>query len=312
MMADRKAYFITIAETRNITVAAQLLRVSQPSLSQYINRLEKKFGVKLLERNYTPLRLTKAGEIYLEYVKESVDVENRFEARLEEYKLQQNQALSVGIPTQLTPMIFGKLVQNFAYNHPDVKIIIKEGTSLSVLELLAMGEVDIAFFHTMDRHDPRFNRYILQKETLSLACNRDSVLAHGRTGTAEFPLVLRGTDLLQIEKMRFLTLSKNYYLYHVMADYLQGNGISPKKIIEIPNSNAIVSYLLSPKSDGVSMLAQFMTEDLTKLDELTFFNIDGDSPAWYLTMNCMNDTPLTKIGRQFWTEIQEKAKTVVL
>jgi len=293
-------------------MAAQLLRVSQPSLSQYINRLEEKFGVKLLERNYTPLRLTKAGEIYLEYVKESVDAENRFEARLEEYKLQQNQALSVGVPTQLMPMIFRKFVQSFAYSHPDVKIIVKEGTSLSVLELLAMGEVDIAFFHTMDRHDPRFNRYIMGKESLSLACNRDSVLAHGRTGTAECPLVLQGADLRQIEKMRFLTFSKNYYLYHVMADYLQSNGVSPKKIIEIPDSNTIVSYLLSPKSDGVSMLARFMTEELTKLDELTFFNIDGKSPTWYLTMNCMNDAPLTKIGRQFWSETQEKARTVML
>ena len=41
MYTGRKYYFITIAETLNITQAARQLMVSQPSLTQYLNKLEK-------------------------------------------------------------------------------------------------------------------------------------------------------------------------------------------------------------------------------------------------------------------------------
>ena len=72
MSLGRVPYFITIAETGNITKAAQILRVSQPSLSQYLTRLEAEVGMPLLHRNCTPIRLTEAGKIYLEYVKQLV------------------------------------------------------------------------------------------------------------------------------------------------------------------------------------------------------------------------------------------------
>ena len=55
-------YFITIAETGNLTKASEILYVSQPSLSQYLKRLEKSLGLELIDRNTSPLRLTYAGE----------------------------------------------------------------------------------------------------------------------------------------------------------------------------------------------------------------------------------------------------------
>ena len=61
MYSGRRYYFITIAETLNITRAAERLLVSQPSLTQYLNRLEKELDIKLVDRQFTPLRLTEAG-----------------------------------------------------------------------------------------------------------------------------------------------------------------------------------------------------------------------------------------------------------
>ena len=61
MYIGRKYYFLVIAETQNLTKAAQILHVSQPSLTQYVNRLEQDLGVRLLNRNHTPLLLTEAG-----------------------------------------------------------------------------------------------------------------------------------------------------------------------------------------------------------------------------------------------------------
>ena len=73
MYIGRKYYFLVIAETQNLTKAAQILHVSQPSLTQYVNRLEQDLGVRLLNRNHTPLLLTEAGKLYLNYIKGSLD-----------------------------------------------------------------------------------------------------------------------------------------------------------------------------------------------------------------------------------------------
>lgn len=293
---------MTVAETRNITKAAQLLHVSQPSLSQYLNRLEQDLGVKLLDRSYTPIRLTEAGNIYLAYIRECIDVEQRFEKKLAQYKLQQVQSLAIGIPTQLTPLIFDKIVQGFIQNYPEIKLTVKEGTSITVMQQLIRGEVDIAFFHTKENEDSRFVRRILNEEKLFLACGRDSNFAGGRAASRDNPLIITKNDFSSIEDMRFLTTSKDYYLHRVMLGYIQEVGISPKHIIEIPHVRTIVNYILEPGSDGVSMLADFALQGIESPEYLTFFKVDGHDLSWYLTMNYLADTPLSKIAKQFWDD----------
>lgn len=54
-------YILAVAEERNLTRAAKRLFISQPSLTQYSNRLEAELGVRLFNRNSTPITLTPAG-----------------------------------------------------------------------------------------------------------------------------------------------------------------------------------------------------------------------------------------------------------
>jgi|SRR5215216_2373708 len=58
-------YFVTVAEERSVTRAAERLLVAQPSLSQQIGALEAELGGALLERLPRGVRLTSAGEIFL-------------------------------------------------------------------------------------------------------------------------------------------------------------------------------------------------------------------------------------------------------
>src|SRR5271163_371626 len=55
-------YFLEIAETLNLSRAAERIGVSQPALTLAVRRLEDSFGHKVLIREKTGVRLTKAGE----------------------------------------------------------------------------------------------------------------------------------------------------------------------------------------------------------------------------------------------------------
>lgn len=302
MYFGRKSYFLTVAETKNITRAAQLLHVSQPSLTQYLNRLEQDLGVKLLNRNVTPIQLTEAGQIYLDYVRESAEVEKRLETRLEQYKQRKNQTFSVGIPSQLIPTIFDRLVRPYALKNPNVELTVKEGTSLTITEHLIRGEADIAFFHTRERSDTRFVRHLLKREELLLACGRDSLLAGGRASTRDNPIVMTEKDLRNLAEMRFLTPPRDYYLHRVIMELIQETGISPKKIMELPQAQSIAGYITESGSDGVSVLADFA---LRPADEsrMTFFRMEGRQLIWYLTMNRLADTELPTAAQAFWNDV---------
>lgn len=58
-----------MAEERNLTRAARKAFISQPTLTNYINRLEEQLGVKLFDRSVTPIEITRAGALYIEQMK---------------------------------------------------------------------------------------------------------------------------------------------------------------------------------------------------------------------------------------------------
>ena len=64
MVLHNYEYFVAIVDEGSLTKAAEHLYVSQPSLSQYLKRLEASLGVELFDRSTSPLRLTYTGERY--------------------------------------------------------------------------------------------------------------------------------------------------------------------------------------------------------------------------------------------------------
>lgn len=59
--------FVAICATRNLTAAAEQLGISQPALTQAVNKLEKQLGVPLLDRSKRPLGITAFGELLRDY-----------------------------------------------------------------------------------------------------------------------------------------------------------------------------------------------------------------------------------------------------
>ena len=59
--------FKAIASEKSFTQAAEILFVSQPSLSKQIKTLENRLGILLLNRNGNKISLTEAGNVFLQY-----------------------------------------------------------------------------------------------------------------------------------------------------------------------------------------------------------------------------------------------------
>ncbi len=67
-------YFVTLAHLEHYTKAAEILAITQPSLSHAISSLEKELGVKLFEKDGRNVALTKCGQAFLTDVEASLEM----------------------------------------------------------------------------------------------------------------------------------------------------------------------------------------------------------------------------------------------
>ena len=65
-------YFVTLAETEHYSRAAEILSITQPSLSHAVGKLEEELETKLFEKKGRNVVLTKYGKVFLEYATESL------------------------------------------------------------------------------------------------------------------------------------------------------------------------------------------------------------------------------------------------
>jgi len=91
-------YVMAIAEEKSFSKAAKKLYISQPSLSQYIMRLEEQIGIKIFDRTTNPLILTFAGEKYLEAAKNILILNNQLKRVLVDIADSKKGRLTIGIP----------------------------------------------------------------------------------------------------------------------------------------------------------------------------------------------------------------------
>lgn len=81
-MDKRIEYIIAVAECKSISKAAEILYISQPSLSRFCSKLEDELGLRLFERSGSGVSLTEAGAVYVMYAKEMKRLQSTMDRRL--------------------------------------------------------------------------------------------------------------------------------------------------------------------------------------------------------------------------------------
>ena len=126
LKTDQLRYFVTVAEEGQITRAAKKLYIAQPALSQAIAQLESELGLQLLERHAKGVRLTAAGEAFLEKARAVVETERDVSLTAESLARAARGVLEVGFVGPPPPLITHELLAAFTEGNPDCEVSFRE------------------------------------------------------------------------------------------------------------------------------------------------------------------------------------------
>ena len=148
-MDQRKIeYFLAVVHHRNISRAAEVLRVSQPTLSRQIHALEHEFKTPLLMRHGRGVVPTEAGRRLHDGLR---GLERQLRALRDDVVAASREPageVAIGIPPSPRTLLAVELMRRFCGAYPSVSVRISEETSGDIRDLLAQGEVDLAIVNS--------------------------------------------------------------------------------------------------------------------------------------------------------------------
>lgn len=193
-------YVVAVAQTGSFSRAAERCHVSQPSLSQQIQKLEDELGGCLFDRLKRGIKVTLAGEAFVQRaVKILEEVETARRAALEVHLLVRG-TLTIGALPTIAPYLLPDVIALFAAGFPEVEVVVQEDTTAQLLRQAAACEVDLAIA-SLPIHDHRFEWETLFAEELLLAVPAGHRLATKRS--------VQASDL---ENERFILMKEGHCL----------------------------------------------------------------------------------------------------
>ena len=146
-------YMVAIAKFQNITKAADSLCLTQPTLTKFLQNIERDLGQKLFSRVGNKFVLTYAGECYLRKAKEMLALKKELDQELSDIINLNRGVLKIGFPAMRGAHMLPSTFPTFKKMYPNILLNVIETNSIELEELILNGELDLAFFNLPIRRD---------------------------------------------------------------------------------------------------------------------------------------------------------------
>ena len=144
MQLHQLRYFVAVAEVRHFTQAADLVGITQPSLSKQIHALETDLGAPLFERVRGNIALTAAGEVLLPLAKRILADVDTATREVQELVGLRRGRVRLGATPSLATSLAPPVLRRFRDAHPTVDLRVEEGGSQDLVRDLLRGDLDLA------------------------------------------------------------------------------------------------------------------------------------------------------------------------
>ena len=196
-------YFLLVAREENITKAANLLHLTQPTLSRQLMQLEEELGVQLFRRSKHHIILTEEGMLLRRRAEEIVALADKTKDDLQHREEQLTGTIAVGSRELQSSRFLTQLLTAFQEKNPLVRFAIYSGNSDNIKERIERGLLDVGLLQEpVDISKYSFVRTPCREQWGVLVRDDSELAARENVSPAELasvPLILPERESVQNE-----------------------------------------------------------------------------------------------------------------
>ena len=251
-------YFITLSEVLNFTRAAELINITQPTLTKAIQKLEDELGSALIYRDGKDTRLTELGKQLTEEFNKISELEQRAVEIARLANSRENRVINVGISRTIGPPAFSSFIAEAAEMLAGVRIVVHDVDGDMVNESVLAGELDCCFCADHSVKNSKLDITQLFEERLMLAFSnkhpfsqKSSILPHELGEEIYIDRLHCEFRTRVIETMKSQGLSLNTRLQFGREDWVQSSIAAGMGISAMPERSVLLPDIIMAPIEGV-------------------------------------------------------------
>jgi DNA-binding transcriptional LysR family regulator len=245
--------FATVADTGNVSKAAQILHTSQPAVSSQIKALENEFGFSLFERTSKGVLLTGQGRLVKERVEKLLDTVRDFDYFVQYLKKDPHLKLKMALNTDAGVLRIKELLSAAAEEHPEMEFQFTQSSTAVILTHIRQGTLDGGFFFGR-QDDGSIGAVFLRRVELVIAA------------PSSWRMKIEAASLKQILELPWVMPPDNCPFHEKVSGLFRKHSLEPHRAASSDHETTTLQLVQS--GIGVSLLPEYMCRAAVKRREL--------------------------------------------
>lgn len=277
-------YFLAVAQEESISKAADILHITQPTLSRQLMDLEKELNTKLLIRGKRnkKITLTEDGKLLKSRAQEIIELTNKTESEFLFGDKNISGDIFIGGGETDAIRVIARTIKRLSLEYPNIKYHFYSGNGEDVTEKLNKGLLDFGvFIEPIDKKEYGFIQ-LPQNDTWGILMRKDSDLAKKEFIEPEdlinIPLfssrqylvknLISGWLGFDFEKLNIIGSYNLLYNASIMVEEGLGYALCIDKLINISGDSKLCFKPLKPKLEAGILVAWTKNQPLSKIAKL--------------------------------------------
>ncbi|NBJ69468.1 MULTISPECIES: LysR family transcriptional regulator [Clostridia] len=260
MYYDALRTFITLAEIKNFTKAAEILHISQPSVSLHIKNLERELETELVVRSRKSLKLSPTGEILYERAKQILKIYEQTKRDILEQQEVVKGSLKIGASFTIGEYILPALLADIHRVYPDLELEVVIGNTEEIVQQTKHFHVDIGLIEGQTSEKGLAVCPFMEDELWVVAPHQHILTNKAKVATSD----LQSQAWISREEGS----GTREYLEHV----IRSNGLKVKSIITIGSNQGVKESIINGM--GLSLLSYSVIERDVQLKQLAILQME--------------------------------------
>ncbi|MGI6092145.1 MAG: LysR family transcriptional regulator [Veillonellaceae bacterium] len=261
-------YFCEVARHRSFTKAAEVLHITQPTISKMVKTLEEELGVTLFSRAAKQIELTDAGRAVYSQAQHVLSAFQNLTLELADVMNIKKGNIRIGLPPIASSSIFPRVIGEFNKVYPNISLELIEVGSKMVERGVEDGSLDIGVVCNLPAKGDRFDMFSCIKDPLMLIVHPEHRFADRQQ-----------IDFADLKEEPFVLYRNDFSLHdHIVARCIK-SGFQPRVVCGSSQRDFMTEAVAAGL--GIALLPRKICQEL---DQSRIKAIPLNEPAVYLQL----------------------------